>query len=196
MKIHFGGICKDFEALPMKNNPEDAVMFREPSDSRKFALLVNVGAILLMLPLLVPYFCLGKPYFGDADVAIYTGLIASLISAIPHEFLHAVCFRKDAGIYLYPKGNALFVYGMEDMSKTRFIIMNLLPNIVFGWIPYLVFLFHPDMIGLGLFGLINTGGGFGDYFNVFNAITQVPANSWIYLAGIHTFWHPKGSTGN
>ena len=33
----------------------------------------------------------------------------------------------------------LFAVGPEDMSKGRFIFMSLLPNVVFGIIPYLVY---------------------------------------------------------
>ena len=33
----------------------------------------------------------------------------------------------------------------EDMSKARYILMSLLPNLIFGILPFLLFLLNPDL---------------------------------------------------
>ena len=63
----------------------------------------------------------------------------------------------------------MFVVGTEDMSKGRFIFMCLCPNLILGIIPYILFLIFPQFVGLGLFGIICIGMGFGDYLNIYNA---------------------------
>ena len=83
----------------------------------------------------------------------------------------------------------MFVVGTEDMSKAHFIIMCLCPNIVLGLIPYTAFLLFPHLVGLGLFGIICIGTGFGDWINVYNAIKQMPKNAKTYLCGMHSYWY-------
>ena len=83
----------------------------------------------------------------------------------------------------------LFVVGIEDMSKARFVFMSLLPNLVFGWIPYILFLIHPQWMFLGVLGAISIPMGIGDYYNVYNCLTQVPKGALVYLSGMHSYWY-------
>ena len=83
----------------------------------------------------------------------------------------------------------LFVAGPEDMSKSRFIFMSLLPNIVLGFIPYVIFIIHPAWTALGAFAAFNISSGAGDYLNVFNAITQMPKGARTYLHHFNSYWY-------
>lgn len=83
----------------------------------------------------------------------------------------------------------LFVVGPETMSKSRFIIMSLLPNIVFGFIPYIIFLINPDYSFLGTLGFLAIGMGAGDYYNVYNAMTQMPKGARTYLYQFNSYWY-------
>ena len=112
-----------------------------------------------------------------------------LLSLVPHEFLHGLCFRGDVYMYQNLKHGMLFVVGPERMSKGRFIFMSLLPNIVFGFIPFALFLIDPKLRILGTFGLISIASGAGDYINVYNALTQMPRGAWTYLYGFHSYWY-------
>lgn len=51
------------------------------------------------------------------------------------------------------------------------------------------FLIYPNIVFLGLFGLICIGMGFGDYINVYNAIKQMPKGAKTYLSGMHSYWY-------
>ena len=89
----------------------------------------------------------------------------------------------------------LFVVGPEDMSKARFIFMSLLPNIIFGLIPYIIYFFNPDLLWLGAFGASCLAAGGGDYINVFNALTQMPRGSRTYLYKFNSYWYmPESKT--
>lgn len=192
MAIRYKGICKSLDDLPQRTAPAGAVQFREPS-SRQLALILNVGVLAILALLAIPFVSLAEPYLylDESLPSEILGLVGAIAAVVPHELLHASCFKEEAGVYLYPKGGAMFVLGLEDMSRGRFVFMSLLPNIVFGWVPYLVFLLFPHLVGLGVFGLLSTAAGAGDYLNVFNALTQVPKGAVVYMSGSHTFWYQK-----
>lgn len=194
MAIRYMGICKDLDDLPQRTAPAGAVQFKEPN-SKWFALALNAGVIAILGLLSVPFHTLSEPYlYLDENVpSLIIGVVGAMVAAVPHELLHAVCFREESGVYLFPKGAAMFVLGLEDRSRGRFIFMALLPNIVFGWVPFLVFLLFPHLVGLGIFGMLGTAGGLGDYVNVFNALTQVPKDAVVYMSGCHTFWYRKAT---
>ena len=78
---------------------------------------------------------------------------------------------------------------MLRLSKARFVIMSMLPNIIFGIIPYVAFWFNHDWLLLGMVGAFCIGAGFGDYINVFNALTQMPNGAKTYLCGFHSYWY-------
>ena len=43
------------------------------------------------------------------------------------------------------------------------------------------------------FGVMAISAGFGDYMNVFHALTQMPKNARTYLYGFHSYWFlPEG----
>ena len=83
----------------------------------------------------------------------------------------------------------VFVLGLEPMTKKRFIFMSLLPNLVFGFIPYFLALTIPQLSFLGVFGALCIGMGAGDYYNVFNALTQMPKGSYAYMHKMNTYWY-------
>jgi len=85
-----------------------------------------------------------------------------------------------------------FVIGPENMSKLRFIIMSMMPNLILGFMPYVFFWIFPDHVWIGLFGAVAIGMGVGDYYDVFLAIAQVPHGGRIYLRGWLKYWYmPK-----
>ena len=190
MKLHYKGkFDGKEETLPQREHPAGAVQFREP-DAKKFTLIANIGALLLAAVLLVPFLLRGLPYFSaKTPVQMWIACLLFFAALLPHELLHALCFRGDVELYTWLKRGALFVVGTEDMSKGRFIFMSLLPNLVLGVVPFVVFLFLPQASALGFFGLIAISAGFGDYINVFFALTQVPKGAQTYMSGFHSFWY-------
>lgn len=66
--------------------------------------------------------------------------------------------------------------------------MCMLPNIVFGFIPFILWCFFPSVSFLGFLGALAIGAGGGDYMNVFNCLTQVPNGAKTYMHGMNSFW--------
>lgn len=191
MIFHYAGKYDgDENELPHRDHPEGYVAFKEP-DMKKLSIIANAGCVLIILVLaaIIILRLHGQPRSHSFWWQLILGCVLPALGLPIHEFLHAMVFTKDVYMYNNLKQGLMFVVGTEDMSKIRFIIMSLCPNIVLGIIPFLIFLFVPSCVGLGTFGAISIGMGFGDYINVFNAIRQMPGNARTYLSGTHSFWY-------
>ena len=186
MKIRYKGKYNgDPASLPQREHPEGAVQFREPDDMKRIALLMNALALAIVLVLCVAVELIAEVEWWDCIV----GLLLVYVTALPHEFLHAIWFREGVEVYTNLKQGMLFVIGTEDLSKSRFVFLSLFPNLVFGFLPFVLFLLFPNLVILGVMGAANIGAGAGDYMNVFNCLTQVPKGAKVYNSGMHTYWY-------
>lgn len=191
MVFHYGGKFVSEEDLQRKGEfHDDATPFQEPGQA-VFSLIANGGCIILLALLLILLWYMAKPDWKAFGIQMGAASIISVALLIPHEFLHAICFREDVYLYYNPKSLLLFVYGTESMSKFHFIFMSLLPNIAFGLIPYVMFLAHHEWLLCGLIGAFCISMGFGDYINVFHALTQMPGDAKTFLYGFHSYWYKE-----
>lgn len=182
--IYKGKYNGDPNSLPHGEHKSNAVKFREPENTKQLALVANLLALGITLVCLFGFYLRARSW----EISL-VGALLSLLSLYPHEFLHAICFKKEVFLYTKWSQGLLFVVGPEDMSKARFIGMSLLPNLIFGFCPYLIFMLFPQCTLLGTFGAIAIGMGAGDYLNVFFALTQMPKGARTYLYGFHSYWY-------
>lgn len=175
--------------LPTNGIKEGSVKFKEIDDITKAGLLFNVIAAIIMIILII-ILMIRYSFLTIIDSpAFMIGAIGSLVVLFPHELLHALCFKEEVYLYTAWKKGMVFVLGLEPMTKKRFIFMSLLPNLVFGFIPYFLALTIPQLSFLGVFGALCIGMGAGDYYNVFNALTQMPKGSYAYMHKMNTYWY-------
>lgn len=187
MRLHYKGkYNKNPQSIPAKPHKPNCVKFKESEDSKKLSKITNIMAIPLFLIFYLPV--ISSDIQGTYSLS-FPALLLFLLGLFPHELLHAICFKEDVYLFTNFSHGMLFVAGPEDMSKTRFIFMSLLPNIILGFIPYLLFIINPDWILLGIFGSYNITAGAGDYLNVFNAITQMPKGTRTYLHHFNSYWY-------
>ena len=140
MKLHYMGKYNlDPDSLPHGDHMPGAVQFKEAGSSGELGVLANVLCIVIMVILVALALICGRfDFCFKSDWRkISEACLVFLITLFPHELLHAVCFRRDVYLYTNLMQGMLFVVGPETMSKSRFIFMSLLPNLVFGLIPYL-----------------------------------------------------------
>lgn len=187
MKLHYKGkYDRNPESLPSKPHQEGAIAFKEATDTKSMMVIGNVIATVLLISLgIVLYLRCGNAIFN----ALFWGGLLAILCLFPHEFLHAICFKEDVYLYTNLKQGMMFVVGPETMSKGRYIFLSLLPNLIFGFIPFLLALIWPSFSILGVFGLMSISMGAGDYYNVFNAITQMPKGSRTYLHKFNSYWY-------
>ncbi len=188
--IYKGKFSGNMEDLPKAEHPEGYVAFKEPENPKKMALLANLIACAIAVVFLVLVIAVTPPQYGNIwyMVQIFSACIASLVVVFPHEMLHAACFKGEVFLYTDFKRGMAFVMGLEHMSKTRFVILSLLPNLVFGFLPFILWIIFPNIVFLGFFGAICISQGAGDYMNVFNCLTQVPKGAKTYMSGYHSYW--------
>ena len=188
MKFHYNGkFDGNPESLPSREHEEGYVPFKEPSE-KKLMIVINVIAFVITVPLIIWVTAVDALRGSIHIISLWFALAAFFVSIFPHEFLHALCFKRDVYMYTYLSKGACFVVGPELMSKPRFVFMCLLPNLVFGFIPFIIWLIFPSLTFLGYFGALAIGAGGGDYMNVFNCLAQVPKGAKTYMHGMNSFW--------
>lgn len=207
LKLVYKGNYKGEEQLPKGALPEGAVKFAEPEtpeELNKSAIRFAVPAVLLIgLVVLLSAVFSGGVKLNLLSPYLFLGAALFFFALLPHELLHAACFGKDHEVELYvsPKNMMLFVICVQPVSKRRFIFMSLLPNLVLGWTPLLVWAALPYGAAhsnlLFSFSVMAILGGIGDYLNVFNALRQMPKGSMQQLSGFNSYWFmPKKQTWN
>lgn len=190
MKLHYRGKYNlDPATLPTCKHQPNAVKFKEVDSTKELAVIANGIAIALMILLSIPVYLKYKGLLFDYFDEMMVGVMLSLLTMFPHELIHALCFKEDVYLYTNFKQGLLFVVGCETMSKQRFIFMSLLPNIVFGFLPYMISFLGIQYLTLAVLGVIAIGMGAGDYYNVFNALIQMPKGARTYLYQMNSYWY-------
>ena len=197
MRLHNAGKYNgDENSLPKREHPERYVQFKEAEDMKKFSRQMTILSLAIAVVMLGIFYVrifmyIRMGYSVNMSFAL-PGFILYLVTLIPHEVLHAIWFREDVYYYHNLKQGMLFVVGTEDMTKERFILMSMFPNICFGFIPFILFLIWPNLTVLGFWGALAIASGVGDFTNVYHCATQVPGNGLTYLSGMHSYWYvPK-----
>lgn len=196
MKLIYKGKYHDESQLPVREHPEGYVPFREPQSMSKLALIANLLAVGLLIIAAIPcvlraraaYDSMGD-FFDHGYWGVLLGIFLSLVCCVPHEFLHAACFRGEVELYTNLRKGMLFVVGTEDMSRGRFVFMSLLPNLIFGLLPFVLYLIFPRAAVLAGLGVAALSSSAGDCLNVFNCLTQVPRGAKVYMSGMHSYWY-------
>lgn len=187
MKLYYKGKYNgDPASIPGRGHEPGAVRFKEFKTMKGLAIFANILACVIVILLIAVYEWRTGGYNG---VNVLWGCLLAMAALFPHEFLHAICFKEDVYLYTNLKQGLLFVTGPERMSKGRFIFLSMLPNLVFGFIPFALFLIWPNLTLLGAMGMVGIGSGAGDYYNVFNALTQVPKGAKVYMHQISSYWY-------
>ncbi|MBH1939660.1 DUF3267 domain-containing protein [Mobilitalea sibirica] len=196
MKLVWKGKFTNISQLSKVELPENAVKFKEPGNLG----MVNIVAILYAIPVCIILSLIVNVKVGDEGFHIGyispLGIWLSFLAIVPHELLHAVMFTKDSTVEFWYSIKSLiaFVFSSSPMSKRRFIIMSLFPNIILGLVPFIVWLMLPDITTLGSrlllsFSVMNLLAGAGDYMNVINAAIQMPKEAITRLSGFHSYWY-------
>jgi len=195
LKLVWKGRYKDVSQLEKGVLPENAVKFKEPDTPVK----VNLVASLYIIPIFIfaaALILIKKSVVGYDVITSFslTGFIVAILTIVPHELLHAVCFPKNAEVYVYYsiKNLMVFVTSVSPVSKARFIFLSLCPSLVFGFLPLAVWMFIPAASyasdALFFFGISSLLLGSGDLMNTKNALFQMPRGSMTQLSGFNSYW--------
>ena len=205
LNIYYKGFFKEEGQLKCASIKNECTRFEEPEDIdtlMKEGLFISLPIIFASLIISARTICtvMSDKMCGKNDLII-SFIISSIIlvfELIVHEIIHALLYPNKAVKEIYVTANlsSLFVYCTEPVSKTRFIIITIAPNIVLGMILIalaVVFknlMMNPAMVFVlsftGFFSIIT---GVGDYYNIYNAIYQVPCGAYVFNSGLHSYWY-------
>ena len=185
MKIRYrGSFDGKVASLPPAQPVEGAERVIEPGRPRELVRKTNIGAAILFAVLLVLVILrggLGALHLG--------GVVLALLVVLPRELLRAVFYREECWFYLNFQDSMPFITGSEHMSRTRFLLLTLVPDLLFGLIPLVLFFIWPELKVLGTMGLICLPMGFGDYLLAWLVLRQVPSDAMVYRQYFHTYWY-------
>ncbi|MDM0469044.1 DUF3267 domain-containing protein [Clostridium perfringens] len=200
MKLIWKGKFNGVEDLPIGELPKNAVRFEEPESAEELAKETRRFLIPVVIFLLIVIFLRIKinGFFGVSDVINIFGIILIPFSILPHEYLHAIFFPKDAEVEMWYsiKQRLALVTSTTAITKKRFIFLSLFPNIVFGFLPLIIWIFIPSYMSfisgiLFTFGFISLIMGVGDFMNIYNTIKQVPKGAMTQISGFNSYWFFK-----
>ncbi|MFH5910751.1 DUF3267 domain-containing protein [Clostridium perfringens] len=200
MKLIWKGKFNGVEDLPIGELPKKAVRFEEPESAEELAKETRRFLIPVVIFLLIVIFLRIKinGFFGVSDVINIFGIILIPFSILPHEYLHAIFFPKDAEVEMWYsiKQRLALVTSTTAITKKRFIFLSLFPNIVFGFLPLIIWIFIPSYMSfisgiLFTFGFISLIIGVGDFMNIYNTIKQVPKGAMTQISGFNSYWFFK-----
>ncbi len=181
---------KDF---PDGQVPENAVKLKRPDDILKASLPYGI------FPLIICFVCVFiKKNASDAFIfdlrCMPAGFIIGFLLIPIHEFLHAVCYPKNAKVYVGVclKKVAAYAVSFCAISKRRYIAMSLAP-MTLGIIPLIIFIVCPlhwkavltICVVPAFMGMISPS---PDYMDVIAVIKQVPKGAKIQASNEGLYW--------
>jgi len=186
-KGKYNGEIEEFES---SKNIVNAIKYKEADTVEEMAKIITLPAnIIQLVLLLIVFLIVGFDNFDNTLLLLILSFFVSLLTMIPHELLHGICYKNNVYLYANLKQLMLFVVGEDHMSKWKFIFMCMLPNIVFGFIPFILFLINTKLVFLGMLCAMCISYGMGDYYNVWNTIMQVPSNGMVFSKGHNSYWY-------
>lgn len=195
MILKWKGKLSENNTFPKNEVPKNAVRFLNP----KFQMEPYLGAIPIII--LIIACVLFKRNFIEEYTLNIKGYIIGFLLTIPflivHEFLHVICLPKEviAEVFWSPAGISLIP--CSPISKGRYAIMLIVPLIVIGLIPLLIWTFIPfNNITLSsiifLLSAGNLGGTSIDLYNLYQVIKVMPKNSHMITSETNCYYFKKG----
>ena len=186
-KGKYEGIVEEFESAKSVKN---ATKYKEAENLDEMGKLILIPSnVIQNVLLLIVILIVGFDNIVNTLIVFILAFIVSLLTMIPHELLHAICYRKKVYLYTNLKQLMLFIVGEDHLSKWGFIFMSMLPNVLFGFIPFILFLINNNLLFLGFLGSMCISYGTGDYYNVWNTLTQVPNGAKVFAKGHNSYWY-------
>ncbi|MDO4486569.1 MAG: DUF3267 domain-containing protein [Bacillota bacterium] len=193
MKIQNKGIISTY-AEAEGQVPQNAVKYIDPEAMEREG---KGTAFYCIMAMVIPIIIFSIKYAIIKETPLMfsiLGIAIGCVLSLPRELLRGMMFPAGSKVELYQmmKPPRMFVSCDKPMSKSRFIFVNLFPNIVLGLIPLLIWLYISPYTYLArtLFSIgficVITGGR--DYMNILKTIGRVPPFSKIQMSGAKIYY--------
>ena len=197
--IHFmGEYVSDEQLITRKEIPAEAVEFGIVDDLKK-----EFGrGLLILMPLFVTMVALtylkirNYDYRLKFDLHFFLAFVLVCVLLTPltriHEIIHALCYPIDAlkTIWHSKKDGAYFIYCEEIISRNRWLVVLLMPMLVLGVLPFVLWLLLPRLLPMpydlafAILCWLLTIMAMGDVANVWHVIKEVPKGADVFNYGL------------
>ena len=195
--IEFKGYLKDIDALPKNDLAKKYNRLENSNDINEIMKQIYIYAI--PLGILFMYFVITFTYYVELDIiCFFLILFSSLIMMPVHELLHAIAMPCKSKKYIYFFSQGMLATTTDIISRRRYIFMSMLPNIVLGIIPIILYFVAVNANckispGILCFGVLEICYGIGDYWNVLKALNVTSGKCQLFNSGVNTFYIGKKS---
>lgn len=202
--IKYMGKYKNESQILTGTLPTQAIKYNEPDNVTSAFLkggLISLPIIVILIALIIIKIQIENISFENIKgsnlyISTMIAIGLSIVFLFVHEFLHAFCFPQNVikEIWFNQNELAMFVYCSAPISKKNFIWIVLCPNVVLGFIPYILWIlgvFDFNLLvslAVIIFAMMNVICGIGDYLNFYLTIKQVPKNALVQNYEFHTYW--------
>lgn len=194
MKFKWKGKLSESNQFPKNSVPANSVKFLNSKS--------NIEPYLGVIPILI--LVIGAIVFKRTFVSEYTlninGIVIGGLLIIPfliiHEFLHAICFPKESVAEIFWSSVGISFIPCNPISKKRYAITLLVPFIILGVLPLLIWSFIQfNNVTLSsiifILSIGNLGGTSNDLYNLYQVIKKMPKNSYMITSGINCYYYIK-----
>lgn len=197
MKIKYmGKLDPKTNPLPTNKLKEGAIRFNEPENVKKRYLWTNIIALILVGIMFVPEYL--NVLFRNIDSIDLSNLFIYFILANILLVLSKLCqfyFYKEIYMFKIPRVGFAGVYTTE-FTKKKYIAINLIPNIIFGFLPYYISLIIGNYF-LGIAAIFVIAVSAIDLVNAYHAFVEMPPGSKTFLYQFNNYWYlPKKDNSN
>ncbi len=155
-------------------------------------------SVIMLIPIALLFACcvyMKKTYLGGvafSKVDWMAGLGIALLFFPVHELIHAASFPSGSKVILFYTMQGLGTTCVSPMTRNRFIVVNLLPSLILGIVPLIIYMIVPSSYGfastvLCVFSFVHLGGGYVDYWNIVHLL-KLPVDARIQISGSKIYW--------
>ena len=159
---------------------------------------VTSKSVVMLIPIVLIFgFCvyIKKTYLGGvafSRVDWMIGLVIALLFFPVHELIHAASFPAGSKVIMFYTMQGLGTTCISPMTRNRFIVVNMLPSLILGVVPLMMYMVVPSSYVfastiLCVFSLIHVGSGYVDYLNIVHLL-RLPSDVKIQISGAKIYW--------
>lgn len=191
MILNWKGKLSENNTFPKNEVPKNAVRFLNPRSP-----IETYFGVIPILILVIACVLFKRNFIEEYTLNIKGFIIGGLLTIpflIVHEFLHAICFPKEgiAEVFWSPAG--ISIIPCSPISKRRYAITLIVPSIIIGLIPLLIWTFISfNNITLSsiifILSIGNLGGTSMDLYNLYQVIKVMPKNSHMITSETNCYY--------
>lgn len=190
MELKWKGKLSEENAYVYPDLPEDAKPFSDSKSSWQMFLLIVPILVMAYIGIQIRLKYVDGIMFSRG--ALFCGVALAIPFLFVHELLHAICCPKGSIVNVYWSTAGISLIPACPIKKQRYIIMVLLPTLVLGVIPFLIWLLIPTMdVTIGsiifAFSIGSLSMSIGDLSNVLAALKKMNRDSYLITSAVQIY---------